>query len=146
MIFCRNHLLVWKLYFWILDKRLKWYGIEPLEESDAKKLDDMYGNDCKCEFKCDFKCTCCQFKCTCGWKENITLNEHKSFQDSRKVSKPGIQGQPNLALLIVDRNITVSIDLLQSLTRNTTRSKSNGTSNPKLSSFIWQKNESIDEN
>ena len=65
------------------DKRLKWYGIEPLEETDAKKLNDMYGNDCKCDFKCEFKCTC-------GWNENITLNEHKSFQDLRIVSKPGI--------------------------------------------------------
>ena len=77
---------------WILDKRLKWYGIEPLEESDAKKLDDMYGNDCKCDFNCEFKCTCCQFKCTCGWNENITIDEHKSFQDLRIVSKPGIKG------------------------------------------------------
>ena len=72
-----------KLYFWNPDKRLKWYGIEPLKESDAKKLDDMYGNDCKCDFEC-------QSGCTCGWNENITLNEHKSFQDLRKVSKPGI--------------------------------------------------------
>ena len=105
------------------DKRLKWYGIEPLEETDAKKLDDMYGNDCKCDFDCEFKCTCCQFKCTCGWNENITLNEHKSFQNLRKVSKPGIQRQPNLTLLIVDRNVMVFIDPLQSLTRNTIRSK-----------------------
>ena len=79
-----------KLYLWNLDKRLKWYGIEPLQETDAKKLNDMYGNDCKCEFNCEFKCTCCQFKCTCGWNENITIDEHKSFQDLRIVSKPGI--------------------------------------------------------
>ena len=85
------------IYLWIPDKRLKWYGIDPLEETDAKKLDDMYGDDCKCEFKCEFKCTCCQFKCTCGWNENITLKEHQSFQDLRIVSKPGISGQPNLA-------------------------------------------------
>lgn len=83
--FCQNHLLFWKSYLWIPDERLKWYGIEPLEETDAKKFDDMYGNDCKCEFKCEFKCTC-------GWIENITLNEHKSFQDFRIVSKPGILG------------------------------------------------------
>ena len=81
-----------------------------------KKLDDMYGNDCKCEFNCEFKCTC-------GWNENITLNEHKSFQDLRIVSKPGIEGQRNLAFLIVDRSLTVFKDPLQSLTRNTIQSK-----------------------
>ena len=69
------------LYLWIPDKRLKWYGIEPLAETDAKKFDDIYGDDCKCEFNRDFKCKC-------GWNENITLKEHKSFQDLRIVSKP----------------------------------------------------------
>ena len=68
-------------YLWIPDERLKWYGIEPLAETDAKKLDDIYGDDCKCEFNRDFKCKC-------GWNENITLKEHKSFQDLRIVSKP----------------------------------------------------------
>ena len=71
-------------------KRLKWFGIDQFGESDAKKFDDMFGDDCKCEFKCEFKCTCCKFKCTCGWNENITLQEHKSFQDLRIVSKLGI--------------------------------------------------------
>ena len=82
--------LFWNLYLCIPVNRLKWYGIEPLEETDAETLDDMYGDDCKCEFKCAFKCTCCQFKCSCRWNENITLKEHKAFQDLRKVSKPGI--------------------------------------------------------
>ena len=97
------------MYLRTSNVRLKWYGIEPLGETDAKKLDDMYGDDCECEFKCEFKCTCCQFKCTCGWNENITLNEHKSFQDLRIVSKLGIYGQPNLALLIVDRKVKAVI-------------------------------------
>ena len=98
------------IYLRIPDKRLKWYGIDPLEETDAKKLDDMYGDDCKCEFKCEFKCTCCQFKCTCGWNENITLKEHQSFQDLRIVSKPGMYRQPNLALLTLGRKVKVSKD------------------------------------
>ena len=86
------------LYLWIPDKRLKWYGIEPLAETDEKNLADIYGDDCKCEFNCDFKCNC-------GWNENITLKEHKSFQDLRIVSKPGILRQPYLALLIIDWKI-----------------------------------------
>ena len=98
--FCQNYVLLWKLNLWIPVKRLKWFGIDPLEETDAEKLDDMYGDDCKCEFNCDFKCTC-------GWNENITLKEHKSFQDLRIVSKPGILGQSNLALLIVDKKVNV---------------------------------------
>ena len=101
--FCQSHFfLFWILFLWIPDKRLKWYGIEPLEETDAKQFSDMYGDDCKCEFKCEFKCTC-------GWNENITLKEHKSFQDLRIVSKLGILGQPNLALLIIDRKVKAVI-------------------------------------
>ena len=104
-------------------KRLKWFGIDPLGESDVKKLDDMYGDVCKCEFKCEFKCTCCQFKCTCGWNENITLKEHQSFQDLRIVSKLGILGQPNLALLIVDKKVNVFKYPFLSKIRNTIQSK-----------------------
>ena len=79
-----------EFYLWIPNERLKWYGIKPLEETEAKKLNGMYGDDCKCEFKCEFKCTCCQFKCSCGWNKTITLKEHKSFQDLRILSKSGI--------------------------------------------------------
>ena len=78
-----------------------------MAETDAKKLDDVYGDDCKCEFNCEFKCTC-------EWNEKITLKEHKSFQDLRKVSKPGILGQPNLALLIVGWEVKVFKDPFQS--------------------------------
>ena len=101
----------------VSDKRLKWYGIEPLGETEAEKM-DMYGDDCKCVVKCTSS-----LRCTCGWNENITLDEHKSFQDLRKVSKPGISGRPYLALLIVDRNVTVFTDPLKSLTQNTIQSK-----------------------
>ena len=34
---------------WI-HQRLKWYGIEPMEETEAKKFKDIYGEDCQCEF------------------------------------------------------------------------------------------------
>ena len=74
---------------WIPNQRLKWYGIDPLEETEATKL-DIYGEDCKCEFDLEG-----DFKCHCEWKQKITLKEHKSFQDLRLVSKLGINGQPN---------------------------------------------------
>ena len=67
--------------------RLKWYGIEPIEETEARKLGEIYGKDCHCEF--DSKR---DFKCSCGWNKNITLIEQKSFQDLRIVSKLGING------------------------------------------------------
>ena len=66
----------------IPDIRLKWYGIEPTGETEAEKLDEIYGKDCDCEF--DSKR---DFKCSCGWNKNITLIEQKSFQDLRIVSK-----------------------------------------------------------
>ena len=73
--------------------RLKWYGIEPLEETEAKKFKDIYGEDCKCEFDLEG-----DFKCQCNWDKQTTLKEHKSFQDLRKVSKLGIHGKPNMAI------------------------------------------------
>ena len=66
----------------ILDIRLKWFGIESIEEPMARKLNDIYGKDCDCEFDPDY-----DFKCSCGWNKNITLIEQKSFQDLRIVSK-----------------------------------------------------------
>jgi len=75
-------------YWWIPDIRLKWYGIDPLEETEARKLDEIYGKDCDCEFDPDR-----DFKCQCGWNKNITLIEQKSFQDYRIVSKLGINGR-----------------------------------------------------
>ena len=71
-------------------KRLKWYGIETLEESEAKKL-NVYGEDCTCEFN-----LADDFKCVCLWNKKITLKEHKSFQDLRIVSKLGIYGKLNM--------------------------------------------------
>ena len=76
--------------FWIPYQRLKWYGIEPFEETEASKL-KIYGDDCKCEFN-----VAKDFKCNCGWNDNITLEEHRSFQGFRLVSKLGIHGQPNM--------------------------------------------------
>ena len=64
---------------------MNWYGIEPLEESQANKFNEIYGQECNCEFDNDFKCVC-------GWNENITISEHKAFQDLRIVSKLGIHG------------------------------------------------------
>ena len=61
-----------------------------MEETEATKLDDIYGEDCKCEFDLEG-----DFKCHCEWNQKITLKEHKSFQDLRLVSKLGINGQPN---------------------------------------------------
>ena len=69
------------------DGRLKWYGIEPLEETEAKKFKEIYGEDCKCKFDLEG-----EFKCSCDWNEKITLKEHNSFQDFRLVSKLGIYG------------------------------------------------------
>ena len=66
--------------------RVKWYGIEPFEETEANEL-KIYGEDCKCDFDLEK-----DFKCVCGWNDNITLKEHRSFQDFRLVSKPGING------------------------------------------------------
>ena len=80
-------------YLWKSDGRLKWYGIDPLEENEAKKFKDIYGEDCKCEFDLEG-----EFKCGCDWTEKITLKEHKSFQDVRLVSKLGIHGHPNTAI------------------------------------------------
>ena len=72
------------------NSRLQWYGIEPIEAKEAKDLvgdDEIYEEECDCSFSADSP-----FKCTCGWNENVTLDEHKSFQDMRVVSQPGIQG------------------------------------------------------
>ena len=77
------------------DDRLKWYGIEPLEDTEAKKFKDIYGEDCKCKFDLEG-----HFKCGCDWKEIITLKEHKAFQDLRIISKPGINCQLNMLLII----------------------------------------------
>ena len=74
-------------------KRLKWFGIEPLAGTKVENLVEVYGKDCNCEFDCDKV-----FKCTCGWNENITLHEHKSFQDLRIVSKSGIHGLAVLSI------------------------------------------------
>ena len=71
--------------FGISYKRLKWHGIESLEESKPKILGAIYGEDCACEFDNDG-----DFKCNCKWHKKITPDEHKSFQDLRIVSKPGI--------------------------------------------------------
>ena len=75
-------------YLWI-HQRLKWYGIEPMEENKAKNFKDIYGEDCQCEFDVSK-----DFKCNCGWNSNITLKEHNAFQDFRIVSKLGINGPP----------------------------------------------------
>ena len=74
--------------FSILYVRLKWYGIEPIEEKDAKDLvgdDEIYEEECDCDFNENV-----EFNCSCGWDENITLEEHKAFQDMRVVSQLGI--------------------------------------------------------
>ena len=63
-----------------------------MEETEANKFKDIYGEDCKCEFDLEE-----DFKCGCKWNEKITLKEHKSFQDLRLVSKLGIYGQLNMA-------------------------------------------------
>ena len=72
------------LMVWIL----KWYGINPLELIEARKMDEIYGKDCGCKFD-----PVRDFKCHCGWNQNITLIEEKSFQDFRIVSKLRINGQ-----------------------------------------------------
>ena len=90
----QNHFFISRsTHLWNSDERLKWYGIEPLEENEAKKIKGIYGEDCKCNFDLEG-----EFKCGCDWNEQITLKEHKSFQDLRLVSKRGIYGQPNMAI------------------------------------------------
>ena len=64
-----------------------------MEETGAENFKDIYGEDCKCKFDLEG-----DFKCECDWNEQITLKEHKSFQDLRIVSKVGIYGQPNMAI------------------------------------------------
>ena len=61
-----------------------------MDETEAKKFNDIYGDDCNCEFD-----LASDFKCGCEWNKKITLKEHKSFQDLRLVSKLGVDGQPN---------------------------------------------------
>ena len=68
----------------IHDNRLKWFGIDPMEQNEAEELKDIYAKDCECDFDEDI------FKCKCGWNENITHKEHKSFQEIRITSKLGI--------------------------------------------------------
>ena len=100
-------------FLWIPYQRLKWYGIDSLEKSEAKKFDDIYGEDCICEFDPED-----DFKCHCEWNEKINLKEHKSFQDLRLVSKLGI-----IEKMAIDYpKSQVFIDPLQSMTRNTIQS------------------------
>ena len=68
------------------DKRLQWYGIEPLQ----KNFKGSYAKDCECEFNPDVN-----FSCKCGWNKKITKAEHEKFQDLRIVSKPGIKSVEN---------------------------------------------------
>ena len=84
--------------FGITCKRLKWHGIESLEESKPKILDVIYGKDCDCEFDLDG-----DFKCSCRWNRKITLDEHKSFHDLRIVSKPGIHSPMYHVIFINDQ-------------------------------------------
>ena len=56
-----------------------------MDETEAKKFNDIYGDDCNCEFD-----LASDFKCGCEWNKKITLKEHKSFQDLRLVSKLGV--------------------------------------------------------
>ena len=65
-----------------------------MEETEAKKLNDIYGEDCKCEFD-----LADDFKCVCEWNEKITPKEHKSFQDLRIVSKLGIYGEMKMTFI-----------------------------------------------
>ena len=64
-----------------------------MEEAEAEKFEDLYGEDGKCKFDLEF-----DFNCECRWNEQVTLKEHKSFQDLRKVSKLGIYGQSNMPI------------------------------------------------
>ena len=66
-----------------------------MEEAEAEKFKDLYGEDCKYKLDLEF-----DFNCECRWNEQITLKEHKSFQDLRKVSKLGINGQP---IMVIDQ-------------------------------------------
>ena len=77
--------------FWWMYQRLKWYGIEPMEENEAKKFKDIYGEDCKCKFD-----LVSDFRCDCGWNQKITLKEQKAFQEFRIVSKLGINEWSNI--------------------------------------------------
>jgi len=77
----------------IHDNRLKWFGIDPMEQNEAEELKDIYAKDCECDFDEDI------FKCKCGWNENITHKEHKSFQEIRITSKLGIH-RPRILLPI----------------------------------------------
>jgi len=79
---CHKHFDVTNSYLWIRNPRLKWYGIEPLDEIEAKKLRDIYGEDCQCEFDIVY-----DFQCDCGWNQKVTLKEHNAFQEFRIVSK-----------------------------------------------------------
>ena len=58
-----------------------------MEETEAKKFKDIYGEDCQCEFD-----HVSNFQCDCGWNQKITLKEQKAFQEFRIVSKLGING------------------------------------------------------
>ena len=69
----------------MLEKRLKWHGINSIEEIETKMLNKIYGGNCNCEF--DHRR---DFKCNCEWRDKITLDEIKSFHALRIVSKPGI--------------------------------------------------------
>ena len=53
-----------------------------MNEIEAKKLGDIYGEDCQCEFD-----IVSDFQCDCGWNQKVTLKEHKAFQGFRIVSK-----------------------------------------------------------
>ena len=77
----------------IRDNRLKWFGIDPMEQNEAEELKDIYEKDCKCDFDEDI------FRCKCGWNENITHQEHKSFQEIRITSKLGIHEPYALRLM-----------------------------------------------
>ena len=64
-----------------LEKRLQWYGIQPLQ----KGFKGLYAKDCNCKFNPEL-----EFRCKCGWNKKITIAEHEKFQDLRIVSKLGI--------------------------------------------------------
>ena len=66
------------------EKRLEWYGIEPLKE----EVKGVYTKDCDCEFYPEL-----DLRCNCGWNKKITISEHEQFQNLRIVnssSKSGI--------------------------------------------------------
>ena len=115
---------------WNSDERLKWYGIEPLEENEAKKIKGIYEEDCKCNFDLEG-----EFKCGCDWNEQITLKEHKSFQDLRLVSKRGIYGESNMAIDHLWES-QVFMDPFQSMSRNIIQSELEWNSNLLTRTFI----------